>query len=52
MTDLREHVGTSIVRYKAPRSVVVVDELPVLPTGKIDKKALRQRFAAPQRAGA
>jgi len=44
-TDLREHVAAQIAKYKAPRSVVVVDELPVLPTGKIDKKALRRRYA-------
>jgi len=45
--ELREHVATRIARYKAPRSVVVVEALPVLPTGKIDKKALRARLAAP-----
>ncbi|HVV08177.1 class I adenylate-forming enzyme family protein [Amycolatopsis sp.] len=45
-TDLREHVSARIARYKAPRSVVTVAELPVLPTGKVDKKALRERYAA------
>jgi acyl-CoA synthetase (AMP-forming)/AMP-acid ligase II len=49
--ELREHVSARIARYKAPRSVVVVGELPVLPTGKIDKKALRQRYAASAEAG-
>ena len=39
--ELREHVATRIARYKAPRSVVVIEALPVLPTGKIDKKRLR-----------
>ncbi|GAB2964556.1 AMP-binding protein [Amycolatopsis acidiphila] len=52
VTDLREHVSARIARYKAPRSVVVVEELPVLPTGKVDKKALRQQFAARQETGA
>ncbi|WP_261554235.1 class I adenylate-forming enzyme family protein [Frankia tisae] len=47
--ELREHVATRIARYKSPRSAVVVDELPVLPTGKIDKKALRARLAAAPR---
>jgi acyl-CoA synthetase (AMP-forming)/AMP-acid ligase II len=42
-------VRSQIARYKAPRSVVVVDELPVLATGKVDKKALRARYAAPQK---
>ncbi len=47
--ELHEHVATRIARYKSPRSAVVVDELPVLPTGKIDKKALRARLAAAPR---
>ena len=45
VADLREHVAARIARYKAPRKVVVLDDLPVLPTGKIDKKALRRRYA-------
>jgi acyl-CoA synthetase (AMP-forming)/AMP-acid ligase II len=48
LESLRAHVATQIARYKAPRVVEVVDELPVLATGKIDKKALRTRFAAPR----
>ncbi|WP_409330053.1 class I adenylate-forming enzyme family protein [Trujillonella humicola] len=44
--ELREHVATRIARYKAPRRVELVDALPVLPTGKIDKKALRSRLTA------
>ncbi|KJE22513.1 acyl-CoA synthetase (AMP-forming)/AMP-acid ligase II [Frankia torreyi] len=47
--ELREHVATRIARYKSPRYAVIVDELPVLPTGKIDKKALRARLAAAPR---
>ncbi|MDB6002898.1 MAG: putative O-succinylbenzoate--CoA ligase [Rhizobacter sp.] len=45
--QLREHVAGRIARYKAPRVVEFVDALPVLLTGKIDKKALRARFATP-----
>jgi acyl-CoA synthetase (AMP-forming)/AMP-acid ligase II len=45
--ELREHVAARLARYKAPRQVVVVDELPKLPTGKVDKKLLRARYAAP-----
>jgi acyl-CoA synthetase (AMP-forming)/AMP-acid ligase II len=44
--ELREHVAARLARYKAPRQVVTVDELPKLPTGKIDKKLLRTRFGA------
>jgi acyl-CoA synthetase (AMP-forming)/AMP-acid ligase II len=49
LEDLREHVGRRIARYKAPRALRVVGGLPVLATGKIDKKALRSRFADPGR---
>jgi acyl-CoA synthetase (AMP-forming)/AMP-acid ligase II len=35
-----------LARYKVPRLVLVTDELPVLPTGKVDKKLLRARYAA------
>ena len=44
--ELREHVATRIARYKAPRSIVVIEALPILPTGKIDKKRLRTELAA------
>jgi fatty-acyl-CoA synthase len=38
---LREHCAERIARYKAPRSLVVVEELPRNTTGKISKAALR-----------
>jgi acyl-CoA synthetase (AMP-forming)/AMP-acid ligase II len=44
--DLQEHVRSRLARYKAPRHVFVTDQLPVLATGKIDKKLLRGRYAA------
>jgi acyl-CoA synthetase (AMP-forming)/AMP-acid ligase II len=44
--DLREHVRSRLARYKAPRHVFVTDQLPVLATGKIDKKLLRAQYAA------
>jgi acyl-CoA synthetase (AMP-forming)/AMP-acid ligase II len=44
--DLQEHVRSRLARYKVPRLVMVTDELPVLPTGKVDKKLLRARYAA------
>jgi acyl-CoA synthetase (AMP-forming)/AMP-acid ligase II len=42
--DLREHVRSRLAGYKAPRHVFVADQLPVLATGKIDKKLLRGRY--------
>lgn len=44
--ELREQVATRLARYKAPKSVIVADDLPLLPTGKIDKKALRAQHAS------
>ncbi|HEY1704292.1 MAG TPA: AMP-binding protein [Trebonia sp.] len=42
--DLREHVRSRLARFKAPRHVFLTEELPVLSTGKIDKKQLRARY--------
>ena len=39
--ELIEHVRSKIAHYKAPRDVVIVDELPKTSTGKIQKYALR-----------
>jgi acyl-CoA synthetase (AMP-forming)/AMP-acid ligase II len=41
---LIEHCRTLIARYKCPRSVDFVDELPRLATGKLDKPTLRARY--------
>ncbi|MCW2947223.1 MAG: AMP-dependent synthetase and ligase [Actinoallomurus sp.] len=46
--DVREHVRARLARYKAPRQVILVDDLPLLATGKVDKKRLRARYAGPQ----
>lgn len=40
--ELIEHTKTLIASYKKPRHVRVVPELPKLPTGKINKVALRK----------
>jgi fatty-acyl-CoA synthase len=40
--ELIEHVRTKIARYKAPRNVDLVAELPKTSTGKIQKYALRE----------
>ena len=41
---LIEHCRTRIARYKCPRSIDFVDELPRLTTGKLDKPTLRARY--------
>ncbi len=42
-TDLQEHVRTKLTKYKYPRIVEFVDDLPKNDRGKVDKKALRAR---------
>ncbi|MDT5051202.1 MAG: hypothetical protein QOG75_7130, partial [Mycobacterium sp.] len=42
---VQEFVRSRLAGYKIPRRLVVVDELPVLPSGKIDKKTLRADLA-------
>lgn len=44
--ELIEFSGTRIARYKRPTSVDFVAELPRLPSGKVNKIALRQLFSA------
>jgi acyl-CoA synthetase (AMP-forming)/AMP-acid ligase II len=39
--DIKEYVKTHLARYKVPRDVVFVPELPRNPTGKILKRVLR-----------
>ena len=38
------HCRERIARYKSPRSIEFVDELPRLATGKLDKPTLRARY--------
>lgn len=42
-TELQEHVRTRLAKYKYPRVVEFVDDLPKNDRGKVDKKALRAR---------
>jgi benzoate-CoA ligase family protein len=42
-SELQEHVKTTLARYKYPRVVEFVDDLPKNDRGKVDKKALRAR---------
>ena len=41
LADVRAHVAAAHPRAYAPRELVVVDALPVLPSGKLDRLALR-----------
>ena len=41
--DLREFARGLLANYKVPKRVVVLAELPMLPIGKVDKKALAAR---------
>jgi fatty-acyl-CoA synthase len=41
--ELIKHVKTKIARYKAPKVVEVVDELPKTSTGKVQKFELREK---------
>jgi acyl-CoA synthetase (AMP-forming)/AMP-acid ligase II len=42
--ELIEHTTTLIARYKRPKSVAFVDELPRLPSGKVHKPTLREKY--------
>jgi fatty-acyl-CoA synthase len=43
--SLRQHCEQRLARYKIPRSLVIVDELPRTNTGKVNKLMLRESFA-------
>jgi fatty-acyl-CoA synthase len=45
LTDLAARAERKLARYKRPDRYVVVDELPSLPSGKIDRVAVRKRMA-------
>jgi fatty-acyl-CoA synthase len=40
--EVRNHVKTRLARFKVPRDVLFVDELPRNPTGKVLKRVLRE----------
>jgi acyl-coenzyme A synthetase/AMP-(fatty) acid ligase len=42
--ELREHVRANLARFKVPREVRFVDELPRGPTGKIQHDDLRKHL--------
>ena len=39
---LKEHVKQNLARYKVPRDIVFLDELPRNPTGKVLKRVLAE----------
>ena len=41
--ELEDFAAARLARYKRPREIVVVDEVPRLPTGKLLRRALRER---------
>ncbi|MEA2158449.1 MAG: fatty-acyl-CoA synthase [Solirubrobacteraceae bacterium] len=43
--EVREFVKGNLARYKVPRDVHFIDELPRNPTGKVLKRELRERYA-------
>lgn len=45
LSALQTHVRSRLGGFKIPRRLEIVDELPVLPTGKVDKKRLRARMS-------
>lgn len=40
--DLRRHVARALAPHMAPRTVTVLGELPRLPSGKLDRRSLRE----------
>ena len=44
--ELVEHCRTQLARFKVPKEVVLVDELPRNPSGKVLKRELRTRTAS------
>lgn len=42
--DLLAFCADQIASFKTPRRITIVDELPTLPNGKIDKRALRETY--------
>jgi len=42
--DVQDHLNGRIARYKIPKNVVIVDELPRTASGKVRKADLRARF--------
>jgi acyl-CoA synthetase (AMP-forming)/AMP-acid ligase II len=44
--DIAAFLRQRLANYKAPKTIRVLDALPMLPIGKVDKRALREQLAA------
>ena len=44
--EIRAFCAGRIAAYKVPERVIAVDELPLTPTGKVQKFLLKERYAA------
>jgi fatty-acyl-CoA synthase len=44
--EIREMVKRNLARYRVPRDVHFLEELPRNPTGKVLKRRLRERYAS------
>ena len=42
--ELRSFVALRLANYKIPKQILVVDELPLLDIGKVDKKTLQANY--------
>ena len=51
LADIRAHVRGKLPVYAAPAALLLVPDLPLLPSGKPDREALRARVAAVEWAG-
>lgn len=44
--DVRQHCAELLTNYKVPEDIIIVDELPLTPAGKVDRMALRNQARA------
>jgi acyl-CoA synthetase (AMP-forming)/AMP-acid ligase II len=47
--DVLRHCDDKLARFKQPKDIVFIDEIPRNPTGKPLKRILRERFPGPAR---
>ncbi len=52
LEELRRRVGARLAGFKQPRRWLAVEEIPVAPSGKVDREACRRRLLESERAGA
>ncbi|ASR03309.1 long-chain-fatty-acid--CoA ligase [Gordonia rubripertincta] len=46
LAELKPHLNENLARFKHPKDLVIVDELPRNAGGKVTKPVLRQRFGS------